>query len=55
MSRIGREALGMSRTGRESISDGREWSGGPTKFLGVVGTPSQLSGSGREALPYFRE
>ena len=35
--------------------DVREWSGGHTGCPGVVGTPSQMSGSVREALPDVRE
>ena len=34
----------MSKSGRESLPDVREWSG-------VVGRPSQMSVSGREAIP----
>ena len=51
----------MSRSGREAITDVREWSGrpqgfagvvrGPPGYLGVVGRPSRISGSGRNALP----
>ena len=33
----------------EDLTDIREWSGGPPKCQGVVGRPSRISGSGREA------
>ena len=55
----------MSRSGREAISDVREWSEmtpgcpgevvRPSRCLGVVGSPSQMSGCGREALPDVQE
>ena len=54
----------MSRSGRETILDVREWSevlpdvrGGvrkPPWCLGVVGSPSRMSGSGQEAFPDVR-
>ena len=34
---------------REALSYVREWSGGPPGCAGVVGRPSRMSGSGREA------
>ena len=40
----------MSGICREAFPDVREWSGGPQGYLGVVGRPSRISGSGREAL-----
>ena len=39
----------------EALLDFREWSRGPLGCSGVVGRPSHMSGSGREALPYVRE
>ena len=45
----------MSESGREALKDVQEWSGGSPKCLGVVGRPSQICGSGREALPEVRE
>ena len=52
----------MSGTCREALMDAWEWSesphgwsGSPPVCPGVVGTPSQMSGSGREALPDVRE
>ena len=41
----------MTGSGRESLTDVREWSGGPPGCLGVVERPSRMSGSGRKALP----
>ena len=41
MSGSGREALPNVR---EACSDVREWSGNPPGFLGVVGSPSRMSG-----------
>ena len=35
----------------EPLPDVREWFGGPPGYPGVVGSPSRMSGSGREALP----
>ena len=47
----------MSRSGLESLSDVREWSGGPPGCPGVVGRPfrmvgrpARMSTSGREAI-----
>ena len=43
----------MSGSGREysgGLPDVREWSVGPLKCTGVVGRPSRMSMSGREAL-----
>ena len=45
----------MSGNGQESLSDVREWSGGPSGCLGGVGRPTQMSVSGREAHPDVRE
>ena len=45
----------MSRSGRESRPDVREWSAGPTECLAVVGRPSRISESGRETLANVRE
>ena len=52
----------MSRSGRESLSDVRKWSGVPPGCLRVVRRPSQMSGrpsrmsrSGRKALPDVRK
>ena len=46
----------------EALTDIREWSGGPPRCseapfgcLGVVGRPSRMFGSGREAHPDVRE
>ena len=41
----------MIGSGQVVLPDVREWSGGPPGCLGVVGRPSQMSGSGRESLP----
>ena len=41
----------MSAIGPETLRDVRNWSGDPPGCSGVVGRPSQMSGSGREALP----
>ena len=40
----------ISRSGRETLLDLWEWSGGPLGCLGVVGRPSRMSGTGREVL-----
>ena len=40
----------MSRSCRKFLPEVREWSGSPSGGPGVVGRPSQKSGSGREAL-----
>ena len=34
----------MSKSGRETLPDVREWSGGPPKCPGVVGSPFRMSG-----------
>ena len=39
----------MSGSGREALSDVREWLGGPTKCPGVVGRRSRMIGSGKKA------
>ena len=51
----------VSDSCQEAISDVREWSGdpsefpeGPYEYLGVVGWPSCMSGSVREAVPDVR-
>ena len=41
----------MSGSGRETLPDVQEWSGGPPESSGVVAKLSRMSGSGREALP----
>ena len=45
----------MSGSGRQAVTDVREWSGGPPRCAGVVGIPSWMSGSGREAILDVRE
>ena len=45
----------MSGSGREALTDVREWSGGPNRCPGVVRRPFRMSGSGREALQDVRE
>ena len=45
----------MSGSGRESLPDVLEWSGGPPGCPGVVGKTSRMSGSGREILLDVRE
>ena len=40
---------------RETLSDIREWSGGPPGYTGVVRRPCQMSGSGWEAIPNVRD
>ena len=44
----------MSGSDRQAIPDFREWSRGPLGSLGVVGRPSRMFGSGRDALPNVR-
>ena len=44
----------MSRSGREALPDVREWSGYPPGFPAVVGWPSLMYGSGREAYLMYR-
>ena len=53
MSGSGQEALRLSRSGWETLTDVREWSGGPPGCQSVIGRPTQMSGSGREALPHL--
>ena len=43
----------MSGSGWQILKDVREWSGGPPVCLVVVGRPSQMSRSVREALLYI--
>ena len=53
-----RETPQMPRSFRKALpflSDVREWSGDPPGCPGVVGLPSQMSRSGREALSEVRE
>ena len=38
-----------------AFPDVQEWLGGPPGCPGVVGRPSRMSGSGREALPNVRK
>ena len=52
----------MSDSGREALSESREWLGEPPGCPGVVGSsyrksekPSRMSGSGQEAFPDVRE
>ena len=55
----------MSESVREACPDVQEWSGGspgcqgvvliPSRMSGVVGRPSRMFGSGREALQNVRE
>ena len=40
---------------RKALSDVRECSGGLFEYPGVVGRPSRMTGSGREALLDVRE
>ena len=40
----------MTGSGREALSDIREWSEVPSGCQGVVGRPSRISWSGREAI-----
>ena len=61
---VGRSSQ-MSGSGRETLPDVWEWSGGPSgcprvvggppRYPGVVGKPFRMSGSGQEALPDIRE
>ena len=65
LSGSGRETSVICRSGREVLPVLRQWSGGPFGFLewsgvppvclAVVGSPSRMSGSGRETLPDARE
>ena len=45
----------MSGSGRESLTDVREWLGGPPGSPGVFGRSSWISESGREALLDVRQ
>ena len=45
----------MSGSGWEAFPNVREWSGSPPGCPAVVGRPSRLTGSGREALPDDQE
>ena len=45
----------MSGTCRKALPDVREWPKGNPKCLGVVRSPSRMSGSGRETLPAVQE
>ena len=45
----------MSRSGREALPDNREWSRGHLGWSGVVGWPSQVSGSLWKVFPDVRE
>ena len=45
----------MSRNVREAHLDVWEWSGGPSKCLGVIWRPSLMSGSSWEFMPDVRE
>ena len=45
----------MSGNGWETLLVVREWSRGPPRCPEVVGRPTWMSGSGREALPDIRE
>ena len=55
MSGSGREVLGDFRSGWESLPNVRESLGGTLKSPRVVGTPSWLSVSGRDAIWDVRE
>ena len=52
---IVRKSSLMSGSGWEALSKVQKWSEDPPGCLGVVGRPTQMSGSGREALPNVRE
>ena len=41
----------MAGSSPEALPDIREWLEGPPGCLGVVGRPSQISGSGLETIP----
>ena len=45
----------MSGSGREALSNVRDWSGVPPGCPGVVERPSGMSENGRETLPDIRE
>ena len=49
--RMSRWPSRMSRSGWETLTDVREWSGGPPGCPGVIGRSSLMSGSGRVTLP----
>ena len=55
MSRSGWKALPDIREWSGALSDIREFSGDPPGSAGVVGSPSRISGSGREAFPNVRK
>ena len=55
MSGSGQEFLLISGSGRETLPNVREWSGGPAGCPGVVERPSQMFGSCREPLTDIRE
>ena len=40
----------MTVSGQEAIPEVREWSGGPSRYPGLVGKLTRMSESGREAL-----
>ena len=42
-------------SGEEALLEGQEWSGGPSRGLGVVSRLSQRAGSGQNALPKGRK
>ena len=44
----------MTGSGRETLKDVRDWSGGPPVYPGVVERYTRMSGSGREDLPDVR-
>ena len=45
----------MSGSGREALTDVREWSGGLPKCPGEVGRPYRMFECGQEALPNVRD
>ena len=45
----------MFGSGREALTEVREWSGVTFESPGGVGRPSRMFGSGREAFPNVRE
>ena len=62
MSGNGLKALPKSESGQKTLANVREWSKGylecprgPLRCPGVAGSPSQMSGSDREALPNVRK
>ena len=55
MSRSGWRPFWMSGSGWLALPEVLNWSGGPPRCPGMVGRPSRMSDSVREAIPNVRE